>query len=257
MFTVKLTQGLGDCIVAGGVIQEYAKLKNERVKFITNPLLECVFKDHPQIEFATTGTPDIELKWASQLNVNVFPLHTTQRFSTQLGFYSDPTSTLDIHNKDITSIELHNKELVINTHSKDLTRRFLPEKIINKIESHAQVFGYKIKYVGNCNGRDSECDIMTMMKLMKSCKLFIGPVSFPYHLASALKTKSLTFFSFMPEWKFSDFINTRGIQSDRPCVPLCETHERKMRSEENCFSMCKATDYDNDKLNTILREMLP
>lgn len=254
---IELKEGLGDCIIAGAAIQEYARKTNQKIGFITNNSLEPLFKYHPNIEFLLTGQADKKLLWASQLRdigINVYPAHTIQRFSHQLGFTIDPTKTLDIYNQNGKVVNRPlSKVVCINTHSKETTRRFIPDSIINLLESELKVFGYEPVFIGSCN-RNSVQNINEMIDLLTKCKLFIGPVSFPYHLASALKCKSITFFSYMPYWKFSDFLNTIPIFSKRSCVADCEEFERKLRVENSCLNGCKAIDYDKDEVFNIIRK---
>ena len=258
MLTVELKQGLGDCLVAAASIQRLGEIKGEKINFITNSAIEPLLRFHPNITYLSTGIPDITLKWSSNLGQNIFPLHTMQRFSIQLGFFLDPTRTLDIYNEHGMLKNKQTRNLIcINTSSKEEKRRFIPDWCINLIESESKIYGNDIVYIGNCGDRPSISNIEEMTKLLLSCRLFIGPVSFPYHLASALKCKSLTFFSYMPSYKFSDFINTTPIDSNRECVKTCEEDERSTRSKEQCFmSKCKAVDYNKEDILTKLSGLI-
>ena len=242
--TVELTSGLGDCIVAGAAIQALGRNNNLSVNFKTNPILDFLFNGNPNIK-TTDKEGNIRLKWVSQYkDKNLYPLHTMQRFSYQLGFFIDPTDVLDVYiNKKKIINNPSNKTILINPLSAEYNRRYIPSNIIDNIEKLCIEKGYEVVYIGD-SYKESTKDIKTCTALLENCKLFIGPVSFYYHLASALRVKSILFTNYMPEHKFSHFFNTISINPTLGCVNLCEEREKEYRTENNCWNKCKAIDYN-------------
>lgn len=246
--SIEIKEGLGDCLLVAACAQEYYKIFNKRLDFITSPLLEPILKDNLCFNFKTEGTADLSIKWPSQLSNNIFRLHTLHRFSIQMGFYIDPTKTVDIIvNKEIQTNINKKRFICINVFSAEKTRRFIPDKYINLIENFCVKHNFEIKWVGS-NTRQSTYDIQECVKLLTECSLFIGPVSFLYHLAAAIKCTCLLFCSYMPYYKYSHFIDCHHIVSSRACVLQCEEKETEMRQQNNCFSFCKATEYSESEI---------
>lgn len=246
MKTYKLTSGLGDCLIAGAALQAL----DTKVKFITNPLLKPVFEYHPTIEFATDGSPDLTFQWVSQLSTNLYALHTMQRFSVQAGLYVDPTNVLKIYDQNHNQLIGSGDLIVVNEESAEVNRRYIPNRYIERIEA---INGgkYEIKYIGN--GPRSTCrDIGEMIQVLLRAKVFIGPVSFCYHLASCLHVKCILFTGYMPPHKFSHFFNTTAITANAPCSFMCEEQRRQ------CSESCQALNYDcvNDEIDRILCQHL-
>lgn len=248
--SIKLTKGLGDCLIAGAAVQKLSLLTNRKIKYVTDPRLEFLFENHPNIEYAKSSSNPFELKWVSQYQNNLYPLHTMQRFSSQLGFYLDPTETLKFYdNNGIITNNPKNRLVCINQFSAEKSRRFIPQKYTDSAKSICENKGYEVIILGELN-------IANSLSFLRETSLFIGPVSFLYHLASCIGTKSLLFISYMPEHKFSHFSNTTSIIPKRKCSYLCEENETQFRNENDCWGQCKAIDYNFedflDKLNQLL-----
>lgn len=260
LFKVRLTEGLGDCLVAAAALQYHRP--STKIGYITSSLLEPVFRHHPTI-VPFYDMPEgnyFQLKWVSQMmreGVNLYGLHTTQRFSYQLNYMIDPTLTMDIYDeKDKIVCDKSSKVVAINTTSAEFTRRRITAEQVEIILEEVLDAGFDPVFIGNCGEYDGIQDIQTCIDILRTCKLFIGPVSFSYHLASALKCKSLLFCQYMPYYKFSDFINTTSIYSSKSCVQFCEEKEQEMRTQENCFDFCKAIDYPESTIREKLRRCL-
>jgi len=259
--TIKIKESLGDCLIAGACVQKLAELTGEKINLVTNMLLEPVFQYHPLIQLLDDAPIiDVTLRWVSQLrkekDINLYGLHTSQRFSHQLGFAIDPTYTLDIYGKNhkaITPSGGRSKRVAINIFSAEANRRFIPDYALKILLETLDEYGYEIAFLGDCGQESSTRGISESIEIITNSKLFIGPVSFQYHLASALKVKSLLFCSYMPYYKFSDFINTIAIYSDRGCVQFCEEFEKRTRKAEDCWGRCKAIEYNH---NTIREKVL-
>ena len=261
MLTVKLMEGLGDCLVAAAAIEEYGWQKAVKVRYITNPVLAPLFENHHVIEFAEDGPADVNLKWASTLRredgIDVFPLHCINRFASQLGIYADPTKTLtvwDAKGNQIVNEPLsrdQKRHVCINIYSKDKTRRFVPQRFVDMLCGDCAAAEIDVKFIGECERSDQVTDVNEMIELLKTATGFMGPVSFPYHLACVFDVSCLTFFSFMPAWKFSDFTNTSVMQGYRKCVARCEQWEEQSRKEQDCLGGCKV-DYDDYQFRDLL-----
>lgn len=250
MKTFKLTSGLGDCLIAGASLQKL----NRPVNFITNPLLEPVFRHHPTIKFFSYGKHDFEFKWVSQIkDKNLYALHTMQRFSSQIGFYIDPTEVLNIYNENGQQILNKNKwTIVINQYSAEGERRCIPAKYINMIEEIIDG-DYKIELVGKNDHpyrHNSITDISKIMDSLANCKLFIGPISFCYHLAACYRTPSVLFTSYMPPHKFSHFTNTTHITANAQCSFMCE------QNNVRCLPDCMAYSYNDEEIYNILHRKI-
>lgn len=254
--SIQIKEGLGDCLIAAACAQEYNKIFNKRLELITNSLLEPILKDNPHFDFKTHGTADLILKWPSQINKNLYRLHTLHRFSVQMGFYIDPTKTVDIYLNKCLQQNTKSKKLVcINQFSAEKNRRFIPLKYVNLIKEFCNKHNFEIKWLGS-NINNSVTDIQECVKLLTECSLFIGPISFMYHLASALKCVSLLFCSYMPYYKYSHFTNCYHIYSNRNCVSQCEENEIEMIEQNNCSDFCKATEYSEEEIYQKLKEIL-
>lgn len=233
--------GLGDCLLAAASLQYLDK----DCYFKTSPLLKPLFETHPNIIYKEDAYDpnshlDINFKWVSQIhNKDLYPLHTMQRFSSQLGFYIDPIDVFTVYNsKGNRSInEPTRPTICINQFSNEPTRRYIPDEYLDMILD--QYSNYEIIWIGS-NSRESVTNIPEMVDHLLNCKLFIGPVSFCYHLASCLRTSSVLFTSYMPEHKFSHFFNTTAINpiAGADCRFHCE------RVNEQCEVGCKAHIYD-------------
>jgi len=269
MKTVRLKEGLGDCLLAGAAIQKYCQLRQEKVEFITAPKLEPAFRNHPDIIFNPENKiAEIELRWASQCrrekNLNVYSLHASNRYAVQLNILIDPTDTLNIYddNKQIIKNNPTKKTVCINIFSKELYRRFIPFTYIDFIINICKSKGYEIIFMGDCGRYDGMQDIATNINVLKDTTLFIGPVSFMYHLASCLDVKCMTFFTYTPYWKFSDFKNTIPLYNlDYKCVFTCEEYEEQRTREMGCYrfnapGICKITEYDYDLIELYLNRIL-
>jgi ADP-heptose:LPS heptosyltransferase len=258
----KLKEGLGDCIIAASCIQEYARIHNIKPTYITSPGLLNILNNNPYFNVTDNekDTEDIalELKWVSQLKENLYGLHTMQRFSYQLGFFIDPTKVVNLYNenKQIIKNKEVEKTICLNIFSKEYNRRFIPKKYCDLIFKIANDFGYKIEFIGDCGIYKSTSDIKEILKKLETTKLFIGPISFCYHLAASIETNCLTFFSYMPYWKFSHFSRTIPIYDLRECVSMCEEKEKEMRTKNNCFHECLATSYNEEEIERKLIKIL-
>jgi len=250
---IKLMEGLGDCLVAGAGIQALAKYNNTKIDYITSPILKPVFNYHPYINFATGDGEDIQLKWVSQLKKPEFyHVHTINRFALQLGMSLDPTTTMDIYNSDGKICNTPDKSTVcINVFSKEKSRRYIPSNILDEILAICYSKNLEVIWLGDCGSYKSITDISQSIDALSHTKLFIGPVSFQYHLASCLNVKSMCFFSYMPYWKFSDFKNTTPIYGNLPCINFCEEFESINRTQMQCHGGCKVS-YDYRLVRSIL-----
>lgn len=244
----QLMGGLGDCLLAGAALQSLGR----NVEFITNPLIKSLFEYHPTIKYSESyNEVDYEFKWVSQIKYkNLYALHTMQRFSSQLGFYIDPTNVLNIYDGYGQIINDSSKKIIcINQFSAEKSRRQIPhfymEYILSLIPSD-----YQVIWIGE-NEKESFKDISTIVSLLRNCSLFIGPVSFCYHLASCIRTKCLLFTSYMPAHKFSHFFNTTSIEPlNSPCRFTCE------KDNFSCTTWCKALEYDKMDIEYNLKKIL-
>ena len=251
-----LTQGLGDCIVAGASLQRLAINTGEKVGFHTSPLLKPVFENHPYIELLDSPEDCKQLLWPSQtepvVQSTLWKIHTMQRFSVQLGFTIAPYDVLKIYDEQGKILNKPTEDIVcINQYSGERNRRYIPDEYVEFIDCAATSLGYRVVRLG-----DEVRDIQSCINYLRNCRLFVGPISFQYHLASTMGTKCLTFFSYMPPNYYSHFYNTIPVESYRSCVPFCEELEKTMRDREDCWGGCKAVEYDKnfiyDKLNELL-----
>jgi len=261
---VKLTSGLGDCLIVASILQNICRQKNVSYKYCTNPALKFLFDFHPDINYieekefySIPHKNRKELKWVSQLPYNLYGCHTINRFALQLNTTCDPSEVFNIHLKgSMLECRSPKKIVCINQYAAEKNRRFIPSKYISLIADYCSNLGYEVKFVGSCD-QDSYSQIdFTLLDLLASCKLFIGPVSFMYHLASCIKTKCLLFTSYMPSYKFSHFFNTVSIESNRSCSYLCEQYEKTYRIDNNCLDSCKAVDYCTDEIIFKLNKLL-
>ena len=235
--------GLGDCLIAGAALQKLGT----PVKFITNSLLEPVFRYHPTIKFVYDGADPFEFKWVSQIkDKNLYGLHTMQRFSSQIGLYLDPMDVLNIYNVDKKPMRSNGLKIVVNECSAEGERRHIPPKYMDMIDEIVDG-DFAIEYIGACR-RPSYTNIINMMNALCEAKLFIGPVSFCYHLASCFHASSVLFTGYMPPHKFSHFFNTTSIASGAQCTFRCE----EMRS--SCLSNCGAYNYNDEEVYNILKK---
>ena len=250
MLKYQLMGGLGDCLLAGAALQSLEL----PVEYVTNPLLRPLFEYHPTINFSNnTNNINYEFKWVSQIkDKDLYALHTMQRFSSQLGFYLDPTKVLNLYDKNGRIINSQKEKIVcINQFSAEKSRRQIPEKYMGYIISLIPR-DYKIVWIGaNNDGIKSINDIQTMINLLSNCRLFIGPVSFCYHLASCIQTECLLFTSYMPAHKFSHFFNTTAIEPvDANCRFTCE------KDNFSCPAWCRSLEYDKDDIEYNIRKIL-
>lgn len=253
--SIELKSGLGDCIVAAASVQKYARLKQKKIDFHTNEKLNFLFEGHPDIN-AKNENGNFKLKWVSQLQSNLYALHTMQRFSVQMGFFIDPTDVLDIYIKGNLQTAKKNKKFIcINQFSAEKSRRYISNEILEIIEKEFKNNGYECIYIGDCE-KNSIKNIHECIDLLLHCKVFIGPVSFLYHLASALRTDCLLFTNYMPEYKFSHFFNTASINPQKKCFFQCEEFETKLRNENECWNQCKANNYDKNEIQNKIKKYL-
>lgn len=256
--TIRIESGLGDCIVAAASVQRLARKLGTRVRFKTNSKIEHLFADNPDIILTYNSDKYTDLKWVSQYKEdNLYPLHTMQRFSTQLGFYIDPTDVVDLYDSSGKILNSKkDKTVLINQYSAEGNRRYIPDAVLEVVEMYCKASGYGIIHVGDCGSTPSVKDISSITSLMKTCKLFIGPVSFLYHLASAIRCDCVLFVNYMPEHKFSHFFNTTSVSPNRPCRFLCEENEYALRLENDCMSGCKAVNYREQDIVEALNKYL-
>lgn len=245
----ELKEGLGDCLIAGAAIQYKAILDNKKIGYATSQKLHFLLDTHPNIELVDTGT---KLLWPSQYkDTNLFSLHTSQRFSKQLGFYLDPTYVLDLYingNKLVNEPNTHS--ICINTHSAEHNRRYIKEETVSAIEDFCKQNSINLMFIGNSN-RNSITNITGIVDTLLSCQLFIGPVSFCYHLAESLRVQCMLLGNYMPTYKFSNFKNTISIDSELPCIQLCEQYERATRNSMNCWNGCQAHPETTEVINQL------
>lgn len=242
----RIDGGLGDVLLVGAALQDQGKV----CILQTNPLLNPIFQYHPIIQLGQCQNAQM-FKWPSQYHKNIWALHTMQRFSSQIGLYTDPTDVLKIYNRDGLQKICSKKEKIvcINQHSAEYERRYVPDNYINLIHQMLPS-EYKVVWVGsNRNGQKSITDISEMIELFEVCSLFIGPVSFCYHLASCMHVPSLLFTAYMPAHKFSHFFNTESISSNAQCQYKCEI-------KRICDPNCGAFNYDGVEIGYKLRKLL-
>lgn len=250
----ELKEGLGDCLIAGAALQFKAIKDNKQIGFNTSDKLHFLLDTHPNIKLTTTGK---KLLWPSQIkDINLFPLHTNQRFSIQLGFYLDPTYTLDLYiNKQKLTHKQTTNTICINTYSAESNRRYIDPHLMTNIISICKAKNIDPIFIGKNDNENSITDIKEIVNSLLSCKLFIGPVSFCYHLAACLGTPSVLLGNYMPLYKFSTIKNTTCFDSDLPCVAMCEEDETNSRNKMQCWDKCKAVP-DNYKVINYLNNTL-
>lgn len=255
--SVGIKEGLGDCLIAAACVQEYYKIYNKKLTFITSPLLQPILSDNPNFYYSSSGKAELKLLWPSQSNPDLYRLHTTNRFSSQMGFNIDPTVVVDIYqNGNLMVNKPENNTVCINSVSAEKNRRFIPEYVIDFLLNFFHERNVEIKWIGDNYKNVGTRDIVECVNLLETCSLFIGPISFQYHLASAMRVPSLLFCSYMPYYKYSNFTKVEHMSSDRPCSFLCEEHEEELRVENDCFSKCKAVNYDLEELEFKLNKLL-
>lgn len=251
-----IEEGLGDCLVAAASCQKLSRLTNKKIKFHTSKLLNCLFEGHPNIEIVDSD-PTFKFKWPSQIDKSYFGLHTMQRFAQQIGLILDPIDVLHVYRNNCRVINNPEKLVLINDSSAEPMRRYLPIHIVERVANYANHKGYEVLFIGNSSYvKNSIMDIKECVNLLSRAKLFVGPVSFQYHLASAINTRCLLFTSYMPAYKYSHFFNTTSISSKKSCSFVCEEFEAKIRSEVKCFHSCFAVDYDLDEIDLALKSLL-
>lgn len=238
MVTYRLTEGLGDCLIAAACCQELSIRTSRKIGFITNPLLVPYLGENNYIDIKEDKGDFIQLKWVSQLDQPTYALHTSQRFSHQMGFMIDPTKVVDlfIRQKHGSVVRLNNSGrneasyICINKTSKEAGRRFLSKEMLLYIEEWCTQRGLGVVYIGD--GGTTKID--RCITYLEGCRFFIGPVSFMYHLASAIHTPCLLATGYMPDYKFSHFFNTISLPSPKWCVSNCESDEEWNRSSVGC-----------------------
>ena len=250
----ELMRGLGDCLIAGASLQKLGR----PVDYITSPLIVPLLANHPTIRAFSSGKAANKFRWVSHIkDRNLYGLHTMQRFSSQIGLCIDPTEVLTIYGSDRKPL-VHNSQdcgnyIVVNQYSAEGERRAIPTTYVNKIVGRATDIGVPITFIGK-NGpphnSNEITDISKMVEVLLNCKLFIGPVSFCYHLASCLGVPCLLFTSYMPAHKFSHFFNTVAIESRASCTFRCE------EKRASCGSSCEAYSYDGEYVDFLLDKLL-
>jgi len=239
MVTYRLTEGLGDCLIAAACCEELSKRTGQRVGFKTSPLIAPFLGRNECLDLNSTEEP-VQLKWVSQMNdPGAYSLHTSQRFSTQMGFMIDPTKVVNLYNPHNQVVVASNTALrhspkgnfiCINKASKEKGRRYLSDRVCEVIEEFAKTMGLGTAYLG-----DGGCtDITQCVCHLEDCKFFVGPVSFMYHLASALRVPSVLLTGYMPDYKFSHFFNTVSLRSRKWCTAECEVNEKSIRRIVGC-----------------------
>jgi len=256
MESYTLKEGLGDCLIAAAAIEEKAKRLNTKIGYNTHPLLHQFFDTHPYITLTDNGT---KLLWPSQTKnpLEYFKLHTVNRFANQLGIHVYPSTVVTLYRQGLPL--KYDKPagniICINVYSAESNRRYIDQNTIQAIENVCNVKNYNIKYIGSCNKKSQIIDISEMIAALMGCKLFIGPVSFCYHLASAIGVPCLLLGNYMPSYKFSNFTNTHSIDSDLECIHKCESNESELRDKMNCWERCKANP-DIHRVISILETIL-
>lgn len=255
---IQITEGLGDCIIAGACAQKLAEIYSKPIGFNTNDLLTPILKNHPQIYL--TKEPGFVLKWASQINRSIFAYHTMQRFGIQLGINIDPTEVLDLYDEQGNKIRNSPayKNICINISSKEKTRRFIPDEIVRLMESIALDKGYSVTYLGDGYHNTGITSIEQGLRSIQTASLFVGPVSFWYHLAACIRIPCLLFTSYMPEHKFSHFETTVAINPiTNICRLTCEENELSMRTAMKCWDGCHMVNqYDKKEIENKFNSLL-
>lgn len=255
MESYTLKEGLGDCLIAAAAIEAKARLLKTKIGYNTNELLHKYFESHPYIELKSYGT---QLLWPSQtINPSeYFNVHTVQRFAKQIGVNVFPSTTVNLYSSGKTISHIGKKDYVcINVFSAERNRRFIDNDTLQSIQEVCSNKKIHIKYIGTCDRKDQIQDIDTIIEQLINCTLFIGPVSFCYHLASAIKVPCLLLGNYMPSYKFSNFTNTYSLDSSLDCIHNCENDEKNMRNKMNCWNMCKAIP-DKNRVIKLLEELI-
>lgn len=254
--------GLGDCLLVAACAQEYYKKYNKKLKYVTSPIVRDILKENPYFQIVDNCKVDLTLKWYSEINrSNLSKFHTLQRFSMQMGFYIDPTAVVDIYLDGNHILNTPSKKYVcLNSLANERTRRYIPEKYVDFMVDYIKSKGYEVIWTGDNYTSDTVKDVKACALLYKDCSLFIGPVSFQYHLAAAVRAPSLLFCSYMPFYKYSHFIMTDHVYSTRNCVYRCEEkcddNDKQMRRENDCLEFCRAVDYDETEIIVKLNKYL-
>lgn len=255
---IQITEGLGDCIIAGACVQKLAKIRSKPIGFNTNDLLAPILRTNPYMYL--TKEPGFSLKWASQISKSIFAYHTMQRFSIQLGINIDPTEVLDLYDQNSNKIRNSptHKNICINISSKEKGRRFIPTEAVRLIETISLDRGYSITYIGDGWHNQGITDIEQGLRTLQTASLFIGPISFWYHLAACIRIPCMLFTSYMPEHKFSHFETTVAINpTTNICRLTCEEDELAKRNMMNCWNECQMVyKYDKFELERKLISLL-
>jgi hypothetical protein len=242
---VSLQQGLGDCVIVASVLEQYCeRLGLPTIKYHTHTALVPYLRDHPKIQTVDKSDGLVNLKWVSQMkDEGLYNLHTCQRFSIQLGFIADPSQTTKLYRGNLPLLNNPtNRIICINSLSKERFRRFISRENLKTIEASAKEKNYEVVYIGDHYTNESIKDIDKALGILENCSLFIGPVSFWYHVAECMNIKCLLFTGYMPPNKFSHFLNTTALESNRSCRHFCERLERKgIRESVGCKDYCFAS----------------
>lgn len=258
--------GLGDVLILGAALQVKGFWEDEVQELVTNPVMAPIFKDHPFIDLVKENGTEQQILWPSQIytdpKIKQWNYHTMNRFASQVGVNLAPHDTLNIYN-DLNIVEWdpnnESKTILINHTSAETTRRYIPKPIIDRIVKEAKIDDLEVIHIGSCHpGYESVTDIAEMMDLMTKCALFIGPVSFPMHLAGAIGVPTVAFFSYMPEHLFSHISRTFAVNPRKTydCVLECERNELACRNKMDCHDRCKAVDYDIDEIERQIRRAI-
>jgi ADP-heptose:LPS heptosyltransferase len=246
VLTVSLGGGMGDCIAAAAAVQYKARNENTKIYFNGPPSLQPILKNHLDILLGHGGEEEVALKWGSQYEENIWHLHIKQKYSYQLGFFIDPTYTVDIFDEsgEVISCDESEKHVLINSLSSLPSKRAIPLDIIERVIVPMLVErGYTYEFIGSHYGNlqnfssgkslttfrgqssqvsDSDSDIESCIQKIKKSKLFIGPISGMAYLAEALGIPRMIFCSSVPYFKDMSFEKLTPIMQQEPCILDCE-----------------------------------